>query len=126
MVSVGNRIVTYLSYPMSGYEENNLPKGTLIASNLRKNYPNRIFAVPHEFMHGGSSHQVEGWEHADYIRADLAEIERRKCKAIALVNGWTRSKGCLAEFEWFLARDLRIFIVTPRGSSFLLAPMDGK
>jgi hypothetical protein len=120
--------VAYLSYPMTGQPEFGIPRATRIAASLRKSYPSWTFEVPHEFKHnGGTAHAVPGWTHADYIRADLAEVERRQCTAIALVSGWPFSKGCMEEFLWFRDRDLRIFSVLEySGWGIKLVGMDGK
>jgi hypothetical protein len=44
------------------------------------------------------------WE--DYMKADLAELE--KCDAIFMMDGWTTSRGAKVEFEFAVAHGIRI------------------
>jgi hypothetical protein len=97
---------------------------TIIADQLRTIGFDLV--VPHEIMHGGDQHENPTYSHADYIREDI-RLGLAHCDAIALVDGWVHSRGCLDEFTYARMMGMRIFFVDRNwnGGHFLIE-MDGK
>lgn len=102
----------YLSYPMSGGVNWSLSRGEELAGHLRDKYPEHHIIAPHEIMlsEDGKSHLNPGLSHGGYVRADI-DKGLRHADAIALAEGWTRSTGCLLEFQFAALLDLKKFLV---------------
>lgn len=102
----------YVSYPMSGSTDWGLKRGMWFAEHLREKYPEYTFLAPHEIMlsEDGTSHQHPAFSHGDYIRKDI-EHGLKHCDAIALGEGWTRSTGCIAEFQYATMSDMRTYLI---------------
>lgn len=121
----------YLSYPMSGQEGHGIPRATRIAESLRRYGYDLV--VPHEIKHGtDGDHFNPDYGHGDYIREDVRlGMLADGVGAIALVNGWTQSRGCMAEFQIAVAMGFRVLQVVEeyelngRLYAYLL-PLDGK
>lgn len=101
----------YLSYAMSGAADMGLERGERLASGLRAAYPDHEWVIPHEIPLGDDgSHINPAYSHGDYIRKDI-ELGLKGCDAIALADGWTRSTGCLAEFNYAMLSDMEAYLV---------------
>lgn len=98
-------MIYYLSGPMTGYAEYNFPAFREAAASLRA----RGLAVlsPHELDEAESEHLpgTHQWDY--YLRRDIRELV--KCDAIAVLSGWTRSKG--ARLEVHIAKELGMPVV---------------
>lgn len=122
----------YLSYPMTGQVDHGIPRATRIARRLRD--AGFDLVVPHEILHGGATHEHPDYSHADYIRGDVKlGMLADGVDYIALVDGWTQSKGCMAEFSIAVAMGYRVYQVVENyletemtwHAAYLL-PIDGK
>lgn len=104
----------YLSYPMTGLPGHGIPAATKVAASLRgKGYE---LVVPHEIMHGGSTHENPEYSHEDYIYGDVRRgLVAADVRAIALSPGWERSRGCLAEFNISAAMGYQVLYVRKVG-----------
>ncbi|HIE6232341.1 TPA: DUF4406 domain-containing protein [Pseudomonas aeruginosa] len=77
----------YLAGPMTGLPEHNFPAFHAEAARLRS----LGYQVENPAEHG----EIPGFEWADYLRLDLQKL--LTCQAIALLPGWTTSRGALLE-----------------------------
>jgi hypothetical protein len=90
-----DKIVWYLSGPMTGIEEYNFPAFAKAAKFLRDQGLEVVSA--HEIKHEDNG--VPGsltWD--AYLRGDLIEM-LKKCNGIILLPGWENSKGASLEFQ---------------------------
>lgn len=88
----------YLSGPMSGLPDGNLPAFRETTARLRS-LGLKIIS-PHEL---DETIEVVGVCWADYLRRDLAVLAGQ-CQGVIVMSGWTRSKG--AQLEVHVARCL--------------------
>jgi hypothetical protein len=115
---------------MTGQVGYGIPRATKIAEYLRK--MGHDLVVPHEILHGGDQHENPDYSHADYIRGDVKlGMLADGVDSIALVDGWTQSKGCMAEFGIAVAMGYRVYQVVEQiqwSNHFdaYLIPIDGK
>ncbi|HHM0543567.1 DUF4406 domain-containing protein [Pseudomonas aeruginosa] len=77
----------YLAGPMTGLPEHNFPAFHAEAARLRS----LGYQVENPAEHG----VIDGFEWADYLRIDLQKL--LTCAAVALLPGWTDSRGALLE-----------------------------
>lgn len=90
-----DKIVWYISGPMTGIEEYNFPAFAKVADYLRERGLEVVSA--HEVEHNDNG--VPGsltWD--EYLRGDLIEM-LKKCNGIILLPGWESSKGAMVEFQ---------------------------
>lgn len=100
----------YLSYPMTGQPGHGIPTATKVTASLRAMGYEMV--VPHEIMHGGTTHAHPGFEHEDYIHGDVRQgLVLDGVRAIAMCPGWERSRGCLAEFNISVAMGYKVLYV---------------
>lgn len=93
----------YVSGPISGYEEANLPAFRLAADFIALSGHKAV--VPHDIWawdHGDTKcpkAYTEGPEHsaACYLRGDLLEL--LQCDAIYMIGGWQASVGAMLEHQ---------------------------
>jgi hypothetical protein len=120
-------VKAYLSYPMSGQPDHGIGRATRVAALLREQGYDLV--VPHEIEHGGPGrHFNPKFSHGDYIREDVRRgMLADGVDAIFLVDGWTHSKGAMAEFQIAVAMGFRIFQVIEAGIALVdVMPIDGK
>ncbi|MBP8821724.1 MAG: DUF4406 domain-containing protein [Brachymonas sp.] len=86
----------YLAGPMTGYADFNFPAFNAAANGLRAEGLRVVNPADHGL--------VEGATWADYLRHDIAKIAG--CESIALLPGWSKSKG--AQLEVHIARALEM------------------
>jgi len=86
----------YLSGPMTGYAEFNFPTFNAAAAALRAEGWSVVNPADHGLVDGA------GW--GDYLRHDIAKIAG--CESIALLPGWSKSKG--AQLEVHIANALEM------------------
>ena len=92
-----NRI--YLSGPMTGIKDHNIPAFNAVAADMRRT--GHVVVNPAEIVpETGTT-----WE--DYMRADLQAL--LTCDTIALMTGWENSKG--AHLELHLAHRVGMTVV---------------
>ena len=91
-----NRPTLYLSGPMSGLPDNNYPAFHAAAAQLR--------AAGYTVINPAELGLPPGLEWIDYMRACITAMMLGKAEAMAMLPGWRRSDGALA--EWDLARRL--------------------
>lgn len=77
----------YLAGPMTGMPDHNFPAFHAEAARLR----DLGYHVENPAEHG----VIDGYEWADYLRVDLQKL--LTCEAIALLPGWSDSRGALLE-----------------------------
>lgn len=77
----------YLAGPMTGYKDWNFPAFHAAATVLRSEGLNVVNPADHGL--------IDGAEWADYLRFDIAKIA--VCESIALLPGWSQSKGARLE-----------------------------
>jgi hypothetical protein len=94
----------YLAGPMTGYEDHNYPAFNAMAERLRAEGFQVINPADHGFVEGA------GW--ADYLRYDISSIA--KCSVIALLPGWSKSKG--AQLETYIAEKLGMHFIFTEGA----------
>lgn len=87
-------MTTYLSGPMTGLPDYNIPAFRATAASLR--------AEGVDVLDPSERGVIPSWEWEDYLRADLADL--LSCNAIALLPGWEASRG--ARLELHVAREL--------------------
>lgn len=80
----------YISGPMSGYDDFNYPAFAAAQAWLESRGIDAM--SPHEAL---SDKPPGSYEYADYFRADLKML--LKCKSIVMLDGFSKSKGALAE-----------------------------
>lgn len=97
----------YLAGPMTGYEDWNFPAFHKAAAQLR----GEGWSVVNPADHG----LIDGAEWADYLRFDIAKIAG--CESIALLPGWSQSKG--ARLEVHVAQALMMPIRLLEGAEAL-------
>ena len=88
----------YLSGPMSGYPDFNFPAFHAAAAVLRAG--GAVVVNPAE--HG----LVDCATWGDYVRADIAQLS--VCESIALMPGWSQSRGAVLEVHIALALGMRV------------------
>nr|WP_286197221.1 DUF4406 domain-containing protein [Variovorax boronicumulans] len=88
----------YLSGPMTGHPEFNFPAFNAAAAALRA----RGTVVVNPAEHG----LVDGATWADYVRADIAQLA--VCESIALLPGWSASRGAALEVHNALALGMSV------------------
>lgn len=90
----------YVAGPMTGLPEYNLPAFAAAALELQ--------ALGHDAVNPGrhGSDPAKTWQ--DYMRLGLADLIT--CDAVALLDGWERSKG--TQLEVHIAQHLGMSIVT--------------
>lgn len=86
----------YLAGPMTGYAEFNFPTFNAAAAALRAEGWSVVNPADHGLVDGA------GW--GDYLRHDIAKIAG--CESIALLPGWSKSKG--AQLEVHIANALEM------------------
>lgn len=77
----------YLSGPMTGVPEFNIPEFARVAALLR--------AEGHDVSNPGELGIFVGWEWVDYLRLDLRLL--LDCEAVATLPGWEKSRGASLE-----------------------------
>jgi hypothetical protein len=94
---------TYLSGPMTGIEDWNIPAFADMALRLTR----KGFDVinPHE-QHDGVLNQKWDW----YLRRDVATLAS-ECDRVVLLPGWAKSRG--ASLEHHVAKALEMEIIYP-------------
>ncbi len=88
--------MVYLSGPMSGKADNNIPEFTRVAGILRARGVEVL--CPHEIVQEAAN---KTWE--DYVKADLIAMLQR-CHSVARLKGWRQSRG--AKIESYVADKL--------------------
>jgi len=86
--------LVYLSGPMSGMAEFNIPAFNAAAAKLR--------ADGLSVYNPGECGLINGADWGHYMRYNLAQLQR--CTSIALLPGWSRSRG--AKLEKLIAESL--------------------
>ena len=79
----------YVAGPMTGLPEHNYPAFRAAAAALR--------AVGYEVESPAEPGQVHGWGWTDYMKRGLAQM--LTCDGVALLPGWTESKGACIEAD---------------------------
>lgn len=88
----------YLAGPMTGLPDHNYPAFNAAASKLR--------SAGYEVVNPAELGLPDGLPWIEYMRAGIAAMMMRKCEGVALLPGWTQSKGALAEASLAVAMDL--------------------
>lgn len=102
--SDATRLTVYLSGPMSGLPEFNIPAFIVAADRLRAAGVSVL--SPHEIEHLEPNGPGSiSW--ATYMRNDLKCLIR--CDAIALLPGWPKSKGAQLELTTALALGMPVY-----------------
>lgn len=91
----------YLSGPMTGIEDFNFPAFNEMAAKLRE----LGLHVENPADHG----VVDGAEWGDYLRHDLARMGT--CETIALLPGWSKSKGARLELQVAQALGMKVRVL---------------
>jgi hypothetical protein len=99
----------YLAGPMTGYTEHNFPAFRQAAERLRSLGYDVLSA--HEVLHDGKPGDQAGLSWTRYLRDDLVELLR--CDAIAVLPGWTASKGARLEMNVALGVEMPAFLYDP-------------
>ncbi|MGH3442016.1 MAG: DUF4406 domain-containing protein [Nitriliruptorales bacterium] len=95
-------MTTYLSGPMSGYEDNNLPVFHAAAAKLRE----AGWEVVNPAELDTHDPEVGGWE--QYLRRDLRAIVR-DCDSMVTLPGWHASRGATLEVHVARALGMPVF-----------------
>lgn len=91
----------YIAGPMTGLPEYNFPAFHAAADTLR--------AAGYEVENPAEPGQVEGWKWEDYMRRGLAQL--LTCDGVALLPGWTESKGACIEADIASLLGMRLWAV---------------
>lgn len=89
----------YLSGPMTGIKDHNIPAFNAVAADLRR--------LGHDVVNPAEITPKTGTAWEDYMRADLQAL--LTCDTIALLAGWEKSKG--AHLELHLAHRVGMTVV---------------
>lgn len=88
----------YVAGPMTGLPEYNLPAFAAATLELQ--------ALGHDAVNPGrrGADPAKTWQ--DYMRAGIADLIT--CDAVALLDGWERSKGATLELQIARALEMRV------------------
>lgn len=89
----------YLSGPMTGKLNHNFDEFNRVAKSLRQRR--------HEVVNPAELGMTPGWEWDDYMKRDLLYLVR--CEAIAVLDGWEKSRGARLEVSVAAALGLPIY-----------------
>lgn len=95
---------------MTGYPEFNYPAFAFAAKRLRE--AGHTVVSPHEVSHPENG-VVGSLPWTDYLRRDLQEM--LPCEAIALLPGWSLSKGARLELQTALGLEMRVYFFDSSG-----------
>lgn len=79
----------YIAGPMTGRPNFNYPAFHAAAVELR--------AAGYEVENPAEPGQIDGWKWADYMRRSLTQM--LTCDGVALLPGWSGSRGAVKEVE---------------------------
>lgn len=108
----------YISGPMSGYPQFNIPTFDEAAAYLRATNPSWTVVSPpeedhpdlREFCMASKDGAIDLDNYADIISKDLADLETGGYDAIILLEGWNLSNGSIREALVAFQRGLKFFV----------------
>jgi hypothetical protein len=99
------KMLIYLSGPMTGYENDNIPMFEDVARKVRRWPLDEIkdIVVPHEVTK--DMPRDSNWK--EFVKADIKAM--LDCDAILLLKGWGESKGARLELHIALELGMKVY-----------------
>jgi hypothetical protein len=94
-------VILFVSGPMTGLPDHNYPAFHAASQQLRK--------AGHTVVNPAAAGTVPGWAWQDYMRRGLTSLIR--CDGVALLDGWTASRGAQMEMRVALAMNLPVHML---------------
>ena len=94
-------MIVFVSGPMTGIADHNYPAFHQASVQLRK--------AGYTVVNPAAAGTVPGWAWSDYMLRGLTDLIR--CDGVALLDGWTTSRGAQMEMRVALAMDLPVHVL---------------
>ena len=94
-------MILFVSGPMTGIADHNYPAFHTASTQLRK--------AGFEVVNPAAAGTVPGWDWSDYMIRGLTDLIR--CDGVALLDGWTASRGAQMEMRVALAMNLPVLVL---------------